>query len=301
MKIIVCIKQISQTYAQTGMDYEKHYLSPEDHILRINPYDEAALEIALKQKDKNPDVEIILLTLGPILAGDELKRCLALGADHLYQVEQKSFWGSQKKAKILAGVVKKIDPDLVLCGKESMDRQNGQVPSFLANFLNQPFVSAIEDLKISYENNNVVVQRSCGRGVREIIKSCLPAVFSVDMGAFEFRLPKLKEQDRADIQPVHKLTGFSDEPAKLSIVTSSVSPPCPRTKKIPVPGSDIKSFDRIKLLLTGSRMKKKAQILDGSPESQVEGMLFFLKENGFLEFKSKLPQKNIRAKDDISS
>ena len=55
MKIIVCIKQICQTYAQTGEDVEKHYLSAEDQILRINPYDEAALEIALKLKDKTND------------------------------------------------------------------------------------------------------------------------------------------------------------------------------------------------------------------------------------------------------
>ncbi len=87
MKIVVCIKQISQTYAQTGMDFDHHYLSAEDYILRINPYDEAALEIALKQKDKNPDVEIILLTLGPVVIEDELRRCLALGADHLYQAK----------------------------------------------------------------------------------------------------------------------------------------------------------------------------------------------------------------------
>jgi electron transfer flavoprotein beta subunit len=279
MKIVVCVKQISQTYAQTGMDFDHHYLSPEDHILRINPYDEAALEIALKQKDKNRDVEIILLTLGPILIEDELRRCLALGANHLYQIEQNASLDSQKKAKSIARAVKEINPDLVLCGRESMDQQNGQVATFLAGFLNQPFVSAIENLEISYENKTATVQRGCGRGVREIIESSLPAVFSVDMSAFEFRLPKLKEQTRADTQPIHQMIILSDEQAKLNSVTSSVFPPCPRTKRTPAPGSDLKSFDRIKLLLTGSRVKKKAQMLDGNPESQVEGIINFLTEH----------------------
>jgi electron transfer flavoprotein beta subunit len=283
MKIIVCMKQISHTYAQTGMDVESLYLSPEDHILRINPYDEAALEIALKQKDKNSDVEIVLLTLGPIIIEDELRRCLALGADHLYQIEHNAPLGSQEKAKIIARVIKELNPDLVLCGKESMDQQNGQVATFLSNYLNQPFVSAIEELEIAYENNTVTVQRSCGRGVREIIKSSLPAVFSVDMGAFEFRLPKLMEQDRADNQPVHQLAAVVlDDPVKTGIVTSSVSSPSPRTKKTTVPDSDLKSFERIKLLLTGSRVEKKAQILDGSPVSQVEGIINFLKEHDFI-------------------
>jgi electron transfer flavoprotein beta subunit len=280
------MKQISHTYAQTGMDVEHLYLSPEDHILRMNPYDEAALEIALKQKDKNPDVEIVLLTLGPIIIEDELRRCLALGADHIYQIEHNATLGSQEKAKIITSVIKELSPDLVLCGKESMDRQNGQVAAFLSNYLNQPFVSSIEELEISYENNTVTVQRSCGRGVREIIKSSLPVVFSVDMGAFEFRLPKLKEQERADNQPVHQVEAVvsddHDHPVKTGIVTSSVSSPSPRTKKTTVPDSDLKSFERIKLLLTGSRVEKKAQILDGSPESQVEGIINFLKEHDFI-------------------
>ncbi len=283
MKIVVCIKQICQTYAQTGLDFETHYLSPEDQILRINPYDEAALEIALKQKDKNRDIEIILLTLGSIIAEDELRRCMALGVDDLYQIEQDASLDSRQKAGILAGAIEKMNPDMVLCGKESMDLQNGQVACLLAGFLNQPFVSAIENLDISYTDKAVVVQRSCGRGARQVIKSCLPAVFSVDMGAFDFRMPKLKDQTIADAQPVHKMKGFINESVNTDIVTSSVSPPRPRTKKIPVPGSDIESFDRIKGLLKGSQVSKKVQLLDGSTESQVIGLISFLKDNGFLK------------------
>ncbi|WP_300454868.1 electron transfer flavoprotein subunit beta/FixA family protein [Desulfobacula sp.] len=282
MKIIVCIKQICQTYAQTGVDAETHYLAPEDQIFRINPYDEAALEIALTLKDKHPDIEIILLILGPVIVEDELKRCLALGADYLYQIEQSASLGSQDKAKFLARALETLAPDLVLCGKESMDRQNGQVACFLAEFLNQPFVSAIETLNMSNDNKTAVVQRSCGRGARQILQSCLPAVFSVDMGAYGFRMPTLKAQARADIQPVHHVTGLSDASTGKSMVTSYISPPCPRTKRTLAPDSDLASFDRIKLLLTGSRMKKKTQILDGSPEFQVTGMISFLKEHGFL-------------------
>lgn len=287
MKIVVCLKQVNQTYARTGMDVETHYLAPEDHILRINPYDEAALELALKQKDKNPDVEIILLTLGPVVVEDELRRCLALGATRLYQIDHPPCPGSQAKAKIIARVVKELDPGMVLCGKESTDEKNGQVAAFMAAWLNQPFVSAIESLEISYEDQTVAVQRSCGRGVREIIQSRLPAVFSVDMGAFEFRLPKQKDRDWADTQPIHQVIALSDEQSEPCPVRVSVVPPCPRTKKTPAPSSDLKSLDRIRQLLTGSQVKKKAQLLDGTPESQVEGLIDFLKEHEFLRFHEK--------------
>jgi len=283
MKIVVCIKQISQTYAQTGMDVEHHYLSSEDHILRINPYDEAALEIALKEKDKNPDVEIFLLTLGPILAEGELRRCLALGADHLYQIDQNASLGSWEKARIIARVLKDLNPDLVLCGKESMDQQNGQIGTFLANFIDLPFVSAIDALEISFKNQTVEVKRACGRGVREIIESSLPAVFSVDMGAFEFRMPRLKEQEKADTKAIHQIIVLPEEQIEATTLVSTVFPPCPRTKRIHVPCNHLKALDRIQQLLTGSRMEKNAQMLDGSPESQVEGIIDFLKEHDFIK------------------
>lgn len=282
MKIVVCLKQIFHTYARTGMDIKKHYLAPEDQITRINPYDEAALELALKLKDKNPAVEITLLTLGPVLAEDELRRCLALGADHLYQVDDEAYLEPRAKAQILARVIQSMDPELVLCGKESMDQQNGQVAGFLADYLNRPFVSAIESLDMVHDKTRVRVKRGCGRGVRQVIESLLPAVFSVDMGAFEYRMPKSRFKEEAETKPVQVIKEVSEDGPESDLVSVSVAPPCPRTKPIPVPHSDLASFDRIKQLLTGSRMKKKARILDGSPESQVAGLVTFLDENGFI-------------------
>ena len=66
MRIIVCIKQICHTYARTGMDPERLFLSPEDRIYRVNPYDEVALEMALCIKDLQGRGEIIILTLGQL-------------------------------------------------------------------------------------------------------------------------------------------------------------------------------------------------------------------------------------------
>ena len=86
MKIIVCVKQVQYAYARTGMSPETLYFDSKDNIYRVNPHDEAALELALRLKDENENTTVTLLTLGPMIAEDEVKRCLATGADDLYQI-----------------------------------------------------------------------------------------------------------------------------------------------------------------------------------------------------------------------
>ena len=87
MKIIVCTKQIRHTYARTGISPESHFICPEDGVYRVNPHDEAALELALGLKDKYKNITVTLLTLGPMIARHEIQRCLAAGADDLYQIK----------------------------------------------------------------------------------------------------------------------------------------------------------------------------------------------------------------------
>ncbi|MFY9704619.1 MAG: hypothetical protein WAJ95_01775, partial [Desulfobacterales bacterium] len=86
MKIIVCAKQIRHTYARTGTSPESHYIRPEDGVYRVNPHDEAALELALRLKDAYENTSVVLLTLGPMIAENEIRRCMATGADDLYQI-----------------------------------------------------------------------------------------------------------------------------------------------------------------------------------------------------------------------
>ncbi len=85
MRIIVCTKQIRHTYARTGKAPDKNYINPEDSIYRVNPYDEAAIELALRLKDAIGQGEVVLLTIGPMITETEMRRCLAAGADHLFQ------------------------------------------------------------------------------------------------------------------------------------------------------------------------------------------------------------------------
>ncbi len=291
MKIIVCVKQVQYAYARTGMSPETLYFDSKDTIYRVNPHDESALELALRLKDGDQNTSVTLLTLGPMIAENEVKRCLAAGADDLYQItthrqgastgdplDQPDPW---VKSGLLARAVKDLDGDLILCGKESVDKANGQVAALLAQRLKLPFVSAITDLSLSQSGDILQAQRSAGRGVREIIQCASPAVFSVDLGT-DLRLPKFtKRQWAEDYKPL-QLDYGNDVDAPLLVCNNRVQPR-PRPKIVPPPDSRQHAYDRVMQLLTGSKIEKKGEILTGSPETQVDGIIAFLEANGFLE------------------
>jgi electron transfer flavoprotein beta subunit len=281
MRIIVCVKQIRFTFARTGKDPDKYFLSAEDRITRVNPYDEVALEIALSIKDVQDNGEIIILTLGTNIAENELRRCLAMGADSICQIDDKREMDTWQKSGLLARAVKDLDADIVLCGKESLDSQNGQVGAFMAYKLGMPFVSAITDLVIK-DKKRAQARRSAGRGIREVIECLLPAVFSVDMGAHDPRLPAYEDKKKALSAEIKKLH-YSDELESIKISSAGTSQPRPRPKHVPAPESSLDSFDRIQQLLGGSRIEKKGSILKGSPEFQAETIISFLTEHGFLK------------------
>lgn len=282
MNIVVCIKQIEQVYARSGMDPECHFLTPIDHIVRVNPYDEAALEASLRIKDRVPGTRIILLTLGAMIAEEELRRCLALGADALHQIDTGLPLDPCTKSKLLASVAGQLKADLILCGRESMDRQNGQVGAFMAAHLNYPFVSAIVDLEYFADENRVEATRSCGRGVRERVSCPMPAVLSVDMGMYTYRVPSHVDLERAKAVPIQSANG-PIVPGDPMVSILQTTAPRPRPKQTLAPNSSLPAIQRIHQLLTGSKIEKKGRMLEGDPDELVEGIMDFLTEHGFVD------------------
>ncbi|MBW1780850.1 MAG: hypothetical protein JRL30_08925 [Deltaproteobacteria bacterium] len=281
MRIVVCVKQISHTYARTGMDPERDFLAPEDQVFRINPYDEWAVAMALRTKALTGEGEISILTLGHIIAEKELRRCMAMGADYLFQIDITERVDPWQKSLFLARAIREIGADLVFCGKESIDSRNGQVGAFVAHHLGLPFVSSIRDISIAQNEGPVEVQRSAGRGIREVIECPLPAVLSVDAGAIEPPFPTYEEKKQSETLPVQRII-YDKERVFPQTICTKTFPPRPRPKKVPAPDPTLDAFDRIGQLLTGSRVEKKGEILRGSPQSQVEGIISFLDEHGFL-------------------
>ena len=286
MRIIVCVKQIAHTYARTGKELNHYYLSPEDVVFRINPYDELAVAAALKAKELAGGGRISLLTLGPIIAEAELKRCVALGAEGLYQIDMAAQMDPWQKSAFLAKAIDKIGADLVLCGKESLDTRNGQVGALLGCRLNRPFVSSVRNLHKASKEDGLVVERSAGRGKREIIRCLLPAVCSVDAGSIRLPLPAYDALEKSRKLPIIKMM-FDEQMVRPKAVRLNVGPPRPRPKAPSPPDSRLNAHERIKQLLTGSRVEKKGEMLTGDLASQADGFITFLQSNDFLESPSK--------------
>jgi len=280
MKIIVCIKQIRHVYARSGMDPSTRFLTPEDEIDMVNPFDEVALEMGLRFKETLGEGEVTLLTLGPMIAESEVRRCLGMGADRLVHIEADQDIDPWRKSFFLARAIQEIGVGLILCGKESLDRKSGQVGAYVAHRLSLPFVSAVVSATINPGKGTLEAERRAGRGVREIITCSLPAVLSVDMG-LDVRLPRFEDKQRALSAPAEKrIYPEKGDPARTMV--RATFPPRPKPKKVFTPDSRLEAFERIQQLLMGSRVEKKGSRLTGSVDSQVEGILSFLREHGFV-------------------
>ncbi len=252
-------------------------------MLRINPSDEFALAMAMDAKELLPGAtEVLLLTLGPILAQTELVRCMAMGADWLYQVDAEGFLEPWQKSTLLARAAEKIGAGLVFCGKESLDSANGQMGALLAHHLKMSFVSGIREIDFTDQGQYAVVQRAAGRGTRQVLRCPLPAVFSVEAGSDVPPPPSYRQKRSLGSLPIQKLVLDLEGVAPL-YTQEAVYPPKPRVKALTPPDSDLVSYDRVSELLSGSRMEKKGEMLTGDPKAQVEGIITFLQESGLLE------------------
>ncbi|MBN1906774.1 MAG: hypothetical protein JW927_16950 [Deltaproteobacteria bacterium] len=302
MRILVCAKQVTFTYARTGRDPVKNYIEPEDNIFRINPYDEAALELALGIKEKDKTVEVFILSLGPLIAEKELRRCIAIGADAVYRIDTEDEHDSWSKSVILAQGIRELKADLILCGKESVDKQNGQVGAFIAHHLGLPFVSDVVHVETGLIRRRLTamagqepvstakVTKNAGKGIREEIECHLPAVLSVSLEGIETRMPSFEQKQKA-LSLSFRIIDVDVKHVSKKVAHKKTFQPRPRPKRVVTPDSSKPAFDRINQLLAGSSVEKKGAILTGDTASQVEGIISYLVERGFLETKNFTPKK----------
>lgn len=289
MKIVVCVKQIHLIYARTGVDPATHFISEEDRISIVNPYDELAVEEAIRIKEKLGDGEVILITLGDLTAEKALKRCLAMGADRLIQINDPSFgkldpWGS---SVVLAKAIERLGPDLVFCGKEALDENGGQVGAYIAELLGLPYVSCVVGLELLPNKKEARVHRALGKGDKEAVESEIPVLFSVEKGLNEPRYPTLPKLLWALDQKTEcwdrEFLGLQMRDFQPMTEVVEVHYPRPRPKRIAAPDSHLNGFERALYLLSGSRTEKKGNVLEGPPEAMASEIVQFLIASGIIE------------------
>lgn len=187
MNIVACIKQTFDTEAKIVIDNGQ--VSDQGVNLIVNPYDEYAVEEAIRLKEKNGG-EVVVVSVGGDKAQEALRYCLAMGADRAVLIQDPALENTDNLgcAVALAKQLSQMEYDLVLCGKEAVDDGAAQVPSMLAEKLDLPQANVITALEIA--DNQATVTREIDGG-SEVLEVQLPAVLSAQKGLNEVRYPSL--------------------------------------------------------------------------------------------------------------
>lgn len=209
MKIVVTVKLVPDTNAEKRIDPGTKRLIRTGVETVLNPYDEYALEAALKLKEKLADGSTVtVFSMAPEATKETLRKALAMGADDAVFLTDTALEGTDTigTADVLAHALKNIGFDLVICGGLSDDGSTGGVPGALAEFLEVPGVTNARSLDIV--DGRVHAQRETDNGY-QVVSAQLPAMVSVTMAVGEPRYASLKGIMGAKKKPIAPL-GLTD-------------------------------------------------------------------------------------------
>lgn len=202
--IIVCIKHIPDPEGPSSafeIDADAKKVVPLGIPPVINPYDENALEVAVRLKDQWGG-KVIAVNMSEKAVTPILKKALSVGVDELILLEDRSFGNltSYSTACVLAAAIRKIGSyDLILTGRQAADWDSGQVGLLIAEMLKIPAVNLAQAVKL--QEDRIIVERLRRVGY-ELVSTSIPALVTVSSEAGELRLPTLKAIQDAKKRPV---------------------------------------------------------------------------------------------------
>jgi electron transfer flavoprotein beta subunit len=234
MKIYVCIKQVPDTETKIRLNPDKNGIDSNGVKWIINPYDEFAVEEALKQKASNPSASVIVLSVGPKKRISEaLRTALAMGADEGIMIDAPENMDTYLTAKALAKAIQQEGaPDLVLTGKLAIDDNQSSVSQQLAEFLNLPHATVIS--KFSLESGSFIVEREVEGGTKEVIQLLGSSVVAANKGLNQPRYPSLPGIMKAKKKVLKELDltglGVSEGDSKMTHTQFELPPEKPPVK-----------------------------------------------------------------------
>ena len=228
MKIAVCVSHVPDTATKVKIGEDGKTIDPNGVTYVINPYDEYAVEEALKTKEKiGDDSEVIIITLGSDNSKETIRKALAMGADKGVLLKEDNQRDSMGIAEVLAEEIKSQGCELVFCGKQSVDYDNSIIGQLIAEMLGYSCVTVVVDFNI--DGQKLTAEREI-EGGKEIVESELPAVITAQKGLNEPRYASLK-----GIMTAKKKT-IEEKPAVDSINLTEVLrmhlPPSKQTGRI---------------------------------------------------------------------
>lgn len=202
MKILVAIKRVVDYNIQVRVKADGSDVDIEGVKMGVNPFDENAIEEAIRLKEKGIATEIIAVTIGGAANQDILRHALAMGADRAMLVETQEALHSLGVAKVLKAVVEREQPQLVLLGKQAIDDDAGQTGQMLAALLKLPQATYASQITIA--DNQATVVREIDGGTQTLVVD-LPAVITADLRLNEPRYVKLPNLMMARKKPLENI------------------------------------------------------------------------------------------------
>ncbi len=210
MKILVPCKRVPDPDQKPRLNADGSNIDDAAVSFILNPFDAIAVEEALRIREvAHPDAEIVAVGICPVDGEAELRTALAMGADRALLVEHAGISDPWNIARLLAAVIEREQPGLVLMGKQAVDDDSNQTGQFLAALLNWPQATFASQLE--FVDGGLRVQRETDRGI-EAIRVTLPAVVTADLRLNEPRYASLPSILKAKKKSIEHTT-----PAELGV------------------------------------------------------------------------------------
>ena len=240
MKLLVAVKRVIDYNVKPRVKMDGSGVDLANVKMSMNPFDEIAVEEAIRLKEKGAATEIVAVSIGPAKAQETLRTALAMGADRAILVQTPDDIGSEVEplavAKILAAIAKEEQPQLIILGKQAIDDDNNATGQMLAALLGWPqgtFAS-----KVEVTGGDVSVTREVDGGL-ETVKLATPAVVTTDLRLNEPRYASLPNIMKAKSKPlVVKSPGDFGVDVAPRLETLKVTEPPRRTAGVKVGSVD---------------------------------------------------------------
>jgi electron transfer flavoprotein beta subunit len=203
LKIMVCAKRVVDANIKVRVKTDKSNVDIEHSKMSLNPFDENAIEEAVRLKESGIASEIFAVSIGTEKCTETLRTALARGCDRAILVDTTAILEPIHVAKTLKQIVLQEKPDLVLIGKQAIDDDANQVGQMLAAMLNYPQGTFISKIKVN--NNKIIISRELDNGTEEL-EITLPAVITADLHLNEprfIKLPQLMMAKKKTIEHIH--------------------------------------------------------------------------------------------------
>ena len=207
MRVLVTVKEdevVDDEFEIDGLDIGEQYVSYE-----LNEWDDYAVEeaVQLSEADEDDEVEVVTATIGPERSEETIRQALAKGADRAVRVwdddlAEVDVLDPTMKARLLAGVVEEVEPDLVLTGVQGGDDAFGATGVALAETVDYQWAAVVNDLDLDADAGVASVHRELEGGVEELTDVDLPAVLSIQTGINEPRYASLRGIRQAQSKPL---------------------------------------------------------------------------------------------------